>query len=197
MEKDIEQEKKVWPIIRIVIAIVVILLLLIALIIKTVNNSSQQDPTNIEEPKETGTFTETSFISKGVNISIKSTEAGHPEDGTNFTANFSIKNEDGDKETYKVDYLNVEEWQEDTLSLTVNINKKEFIYLEEESLTTVDLYYIIPNYESMALHIKITGISIFDKNGQQCKCLPTVDKELLESKELAGIINFETLLVEE
>ncbi len=196
MENNTEEPKKIWEIAKVVIIIVVILGLLIALIIKTVNNSRSEDPTTREEQKETGAFKKAKYENNGVLVNITSTNAGHPENGSKFTTYFKIKNEDNGTENYRVDYLDVEEWQNNATSLQVNINEKELIYFEGEGLSSVDMYYIIPDLENKALHIKVTGISIFDKNGQQCKCMPTIDKELLESKELAGILNFETSLID-
>ena len=41
------------------------------------------------------------------------------------------------------------------------------------------------------------GTSKYDASGVQCKCLPMVDEEVLKAKELEGILNFKTTLIEE
>ena len=192
------EKKKVYAILGIIFAIIIIIVGIVV-IIKVVNK-----PTSTETPEDpkpqgsgTGSFTEMSFTDKGVMVKVKSKESGHPDVGYKFTASFTIETPGEGTEDFKVEYLGVEEWHNDAPSSTLRINDKEFEYLVEKGESVADLYYTIPNYKDMYLHIRVTGTGKYDEEGQQCKCMPIVDEELLKSKELAGIVNFETLLTEE
>ena len=181
----------------ILIGIVVITAIIVAGSILIINHFRDNDkPGN--SGGETGSFHEMSFESNGVLVQINSTEEGHPGDGSKFITSFTITTEEGGEENYKVEFVDIEEYTTDLDSLIIKINEKEFLYnIEDPGKEFANLYYSIPNYEGRALHIKVVGTSKYDASGAQCKCLPMVDEEVLKSKELAGILNFKTTLIEE
>ena len=192
------EKRKIYTILGIIIAILVIIVGVVV-IIKVVNKPTATETPEDPKPQNrvTGSFTEMSFTDKGVMVKVKSKESGHPEVESKFTASFTIETPGEGTEDYKVEYLGVEEWHNDATSLNIKINDKDFDYLVEKGESVADLYYNIPNYKDMYLHIRVTGTGKYDESGEQCKCMPIVDEKLLKTKELAGIVNFETLLTEE
>ncbi len=151
-------------------------------------------------PDETEELNKMSITIKGYTIDIASKEVGHSSSESYFSTSFNIIDDNNYTNTYNVEFVDLKLSSENTSdgSITydiarpeeVTINGKEFNYYlddSEEYSTSATLYYIIPDG---SLTIKVYGGSVFDSNGDQLKRLAFVNKEVLESKELAEVLNF-------
>ena len=186
--------KKTWIIISIIEAIVIIILGAVILITSNKDDVENKKVEPKQEEKEIGAFNNMSFTENGIKVDITSTEVGHPDKDSRFSAYFTKETSDGGTEEFRVEYVEVKEWLNDATTLGVTINNKEYSYFIGEDKSTANLYYVIPNTNRMALHARVIGMNKFDASGEQCKCLPTIDEELLKSKEVAGILNYKITL---
>lgn len=173
-----------------IILIIVVLLAIIAIAgacIFVFNTNPNQNE-NSNEITETGAFNGTTILINGYKVNIDSKEVGHPSGESYFKTSFDMIDNNQYKSTYNVDFL-VSNSTSNNSSEEVTINGKKFNYQLDESKWNAILFYPIPGGNNQ-LVIKVTGSSVFDSNGNQAKHLATIDKEVLESNELAGIINF-------
>ena len=191
-------KKKIIALIGIIV--VAILAIVMAIVLVNQNNKEPDKPEKPDKPTEpagTGSFKKSSYTSNGVSIEITSTVAGHPSGDAKFQASIDIES-DENVDYFEISYLEVEDGLDEKATSTVKINGKTFFYyIKDIGLNEADLYYPIPKYQNKYLHIRVVGTESFDSQGNQCKCFPIIDKEVLQSDEIAGIINFETYLIVE
>ncbi len=149
---------------------------------------------------ETETFNKISITIKGYTVNINSKEVGHPSSESYFNTSFNIIDNNQYTNTYNVDFIDLKLDSENTSDGEINydiarpeevtINDKKFNYYLDDSdgnATSATLSYVIPDG---SLVIKVSGVSVFDSNGKQVKTSALVDKKVLESNELAEILNF-------
>ena len=150
------------------------------------------DPQNVVA---TGAFNHMKVTSEGYTIDINSEEVGHPDSKSLFRTGFEIEYEDGTTETFNVSYDEVFVYGKDAVLSTsldqpITIGGKKYSYTTENKHETVLKYHI--EDENLAyLFIKVEGMETFDKDGNDTGKTPIIDKDVLESEELAGILNFE------
>ena len=192
------EKKKLIALIGIIVVAIVAIAIAIVLINKNNKESDKPDkPDKPTEPAGTGSFKKSSYTSNGVSIEITSTEPGHPSGDAKFNVSIEIDKGEND-DLYDVSYFEVEDGLDENATSTVKINGKTFFYyIKEIGFNEADLYYPIPKYQNKYLHIKVIGTFSFDDEGNMCKCIPMIDREVLTSDELAGVLNFETYLIVE
>lgn len=147
-----------------------------------------------------GSFNKMSMTIKGYTIDINSKEAGHPSRESYFNTSFEIKDNNHNITMYDVDFIDLKLESEFTsdegllydmaMHNEVKINDKKFNYYIEtsdENVTSATLYYRISDG---ALIIKVSGGPVYDSSEKLVKESAPVDKNVLESKELAKILNF-------
>ncbi len=167
--------------------IIVIIILVVAVCIFTKSDSNKENSEN-----ETGSFSNTSFSINGYTIDIKSKEVGHPSEGTYFETSFELSS--NNKSTYFVDFVDLKDIENSDKTYNsakeeVTINDKTYNYFIEEDTWNATLYYQIPK-ENKYLIIEVRGGDVFDSEGNQVKTLANIDKKVLNSKELAEILNY-------
>lgn len=177
----------------IIIGLIVIIIVAIGIYI-----IGKKDNLNEPEP-ETGSFNNMSITVKGYTININSAETGHSSENSYFQTSFNIIDSDNNKRTYNVDFvklylssdeISTEDMIDDIAKPEIiTINGKTFEYYLDEYNHNATLYYQIPDKNGQ-LMIKVSGRDIFDHEGNQLKTLAPIDKEILESSQLAGILNF-------
>lgn len=150
---------------------------------------------NYTKHLNTGSFNTLNITIDDYTIHINSKEKGHPAEESFFLTSFTIKHSDGLEYDYDVNYvdsiLNLSPTPEFNISEqgNITINNKEFKYYVDDSTWNSILYYTLPDKKG-CLAIKVTGRNVFNADGNQVKTKASIDKEVLSSKELAGIINF-------
>ena len=179
--------KKLLGIIGIICVIAIIVI--VCVVIK------KQDSTQAE----TGAFNKMTITTKGYAIDINSKEVGHPSSGSLFSTSFDIVNKDKSSKTYFVNYAELKLASDSTFNDEiindvaeqgeVTINGKKFNYSIGLSPSNAALYYQIPDGNGKLI-ITVKGGNVFDSEGNQAKTQASVDEEVLNSKELAGILNF-------
>ena len=173
-----------------IIVILVIIIVIIGLFILILNHKLFSNET----------YNKTSITIKGYTIDINSKEVGNPSSESYFSTSFNIIDNNNYTNTYNVDFIDLSLNSEHTSSgevvydivppEEVTINGKKFDYYlndDIENATSATLHYIIPDG---ALVIEVSGVGVFDSNGEQVKTSALVDEKVLKSKELAGILNF-------
>ena len=162
----------------------------------TTNNRTNTIRNEVDsEGGETGAFKDMTVESNGYKINIISKEPGHPQDGSLFTTSFEIEHDDGTTYTYRIDYNEIITYPEGTVFSTkpyktVKINNIIFNYVPDDINTTLHLSCWLTGEQLAELDIAISGLSAFDKNGNQAKFIPQVDEDVLKSEELASVLNF-------
>ena len=162
------------------------------------NEVKNQVKNEVNDPKNvvaTGAFNHMKVNSEGYTIDINSEEVGHPDSESLFRTGFEIEEEDGTTKTFDVSYEKIFVYGKgSTLPTTtdqpIKINGKECYYSTDKKHETKIRYHIKDENQAF-LYIKVEGINIFDKDGNDTGKTPVVDKDILESEELAGILNFE------
>jgi hypothetical protein len=132
------------------------------------------------------------FNMEDYKINISSTPIQNDNRETYYTTSFEFVTENtGKKEvrTYFVDFDGIYKDKLPKDVKEVKINKKTFKYTQEQSDYDADLYYQIPKTHEYIL-IGVSGGSVY-VNGVQLKMLAPVDEELLNSKELADVLDFD------
>lgn len=150
------------------------------------------DPQNVVG---TGAFNHMKVTSEGYTIDINSEEVGHPDSESLFRTGFEIEEEDGTTKTFDVSYEKIFVYGKgSTLPTTtdqpIKINGKECYYSTDKKHETKIRYHIKDENQAF-LYIKVEGMNTFDKDGNDTGKTPVVDEDILESEELAGILNFE------
>ncbi len=162
------------------------------------NQVKNEVENEVNDPKNvvaTGAFNHMKVISEGYTIDINSEEVGHPDSKSLFRTGFEIENEDGTTETFNVSYDKVVVYGKDAVLSTsldqpITIGGKKYSYTTEDKHETVLKYHI--EDENLAyLCIKVRGMEIFDKDGNDTGKTPIIDKDVLESEELGGILDLE------
>ncbi len=147
-----------------------------------------------------GSFNKMSMTIKGYTIEINSKEAGHPSRESYFNTSFEIKDNNHNITMYDVDFIDLKLDSEYTSNNgtiydiakpeEVTINGKQFYYYLNDAdgnATSATLYYRIPDG---ALIIKVSGGPVYDSSEKLVKESAPVNKKVLESNELAKILNF-------
>ena len=134
---------------------------------------------------------------EGYDISVKSLNKESDKYANSyFTTYFEKKNYDKElnktaRKTFYVSYDGIE--KKDKISnfafdKTVKINGKTFYYIIEGNSWNVALYYEISADEYLV--IKVHGGRVIYSDGEECKCLATVDENILKSKEMSNSLIF-------
>ena len=182
-----------------IIVVLFIILVIVGVCIFIFNHKLTPDEKSTFNEYETGSFNKMRITIKGYTIDINSKEAGHPSKDSHFETSFDIIDNNHYTNTYNVDFIDLKldsETSDDGIAYDiakpeeVTINGKEFDYYLDDfdgNATSAELYYRIPDG---VLIIKVSGVMVFDSNGKLVKTSALVDREVLESNELAGILNF-------
>ena len=133
-------------------------------------------------------------------VNVETEKIDTTDQNVNFTALLKIRNEN-DKNTnvYHVAFLDFEAddivYDMQSPDGQIQLNGKTLNYWCSGEIGSCEngshevlLYYPIDQNKSVP--IKISGITIENDDGTKCKCLPIVGKDVLQSKELAKILNF-------
>ena len=143
-------------------------------------------------------FNKKSISIKGYTININSKKVGNSSDKSYFNTSFDIKDNDKKINKYNVDFVDLELFSdsdndgiiydvERPEEVTINDKKYEY-YLSNYNLNAT-LYYRLPDGKGRLI-IEVRGGNVFDSRGEQLKKLAVVDNKVLESKELAEILDF-------
>lgn len=149
----------------------------------------------VDNKVETGAFNNIKVESEGYTIDINSEEVGHPDSESLFKTHFEIENEDGTTETFSVSYEKVFVYGKDAklssnTDQPITIDGKRYSYTTKDKHETT-LKYHIEDENQAYLFIKVKGMDIFDEDGNDTGTTPIIDEDVLESEELAGLLNFE------
>ena len=176
----------------------IILLIIIIFIISVVFFVLKQNPSFRSTDNEVGSFSKTTINIKNYAVEINSQKKGNPGPDSYFSTSFSIKDKYGNNLDYDVSFLDIKSENENDYitsefnidnQSTVKINGKGFKYYIDTDKLNALLVYEIPK-ETDSLIIKIAGNAVFDPNGSVSEKSAIIDKSVLESKELASILNF-------
>lgn len=173
----------------------------------TGNGKNSDSNTQIQANTEMGTLPSTgSFITmkidvKGYNLEINSKKAGHPSKDVLFATSFNMKDSNMES-SYDVYYkeLHLKSDKDEKGNIIEDISKPEMININGKKFEvygigtldekdTVNLYYLLPD-QNGSLEIIVQGKNSFDSDGKILNKRPIVDKKVIESDELAGILNF-------
>ena len=145
---------------------------------------------NSKEIRETGSAKNLLITKNGFSLDIKSSKFGHPRKDSLFETSFEITDNDKNKNDYTVSYIDI---NADSISIEylekITINKKEYGYYIDESISEATLYYQNSDIGCNVI-IKVKGGDIFNAEGKALDTQAKVNKEVLESKELSGILNY-------
>ena len=173
-----------------ILLIVIVLIFIICTIFFVSKNNSINT--------ENGSFNSIKVTIKDYTIDINSKETGHPNGSSYFNTSFTITEKNGTESDYEVDFLDIKSDSENdyidfnydtSKQSTVVINRKSFKSYIDNSQQNAILVYAIPG-DNNNLIIKISGSDVFDSNGSELNNFATIDKSVLNSKELEGILNF-------
>ena len=158
------------------------------------NNSSNNDVEN----NETGTSYSVIIESSEYTLSIKSSELGHPSNGSVFSTYVDIDDKiyDGKKYSvsYDVSYYDLKEvnprvdYSDFDTYPEVKINDKVFKYTIDSS--TINLIYQPSNMDCYLL-IKVSVFSCYDDNGNSFNGTFNISVDDLLLDKVKGTINFE------
>lgn len=195
--------KNIGVIVLVIAAIAVIIVLGVSFV--TLNSREDVAPdgediysgSDISTDGETGAFNDMSFVIDDYTISIDSEEVGHPGPESYFNTDITIENEEGTESDYIIDFSGIIDSKEKPYDSdfdvykdgTVTIAGKEYKYYIDNSAWKAILSYTIPN-EKKDLIIEVNGSDVFDSEGNQAKHLATIDEDVLNSVELAGVLNY-------
>ena len=181
-----------------IIVILSVIIVIFGVCIFVSKHNSKQIKVQNEIEDETGAFNKMSIVINGYTININSKEVGHPSHESIFSTSFNIIS-NHKKNSYTVDFVDLITASDNTNNNgivydiakpeVIKINGKKFDYYLDESNCSATLYYIIPDGKG-SLSIKVSGGSVFDSKGNLLDTLAPVNKKVLKSKELAGILNF-------
>ena len=151
----------------------------------------------ITKQRPTQNESKTSITINGYKIDINAKKKNDTAIDSYFSTSFDIIDSYNYKNTYWIDFVDLiltskntnEMNYNDTTYGNIKINGKLFYYVIDKHKWNATLYYTIPN-DNAILIIKIRGGNIFDSNNNQLKTLAIIDKEILESSELAKILEF-------
>ena len=186
--------KKNGVIIGIIVAILIIIV--VGTIFMNLNKTRNIPNTN-PEGGETGSFSKGSFTIDDYTINLNSAKDGHPQPNSYFSTSISIIDDEKIESNYNINFSDIIDsntmpydsnfnvYEEDIVS----INGKDYKYYINNSAWNAILCYTIPN-ENKDLIIKINGGDVFSSDGVQLKHLAHIDKEFLNSKELAEVLNY-------
>ena len=176
------------------ITIIIGILFLIAIVtlscIFIKNNTSLQGKTSENEGN--------SIKIKDYTWTFNSQNEGSTSGNSYYTIPFEIVDEENERSTYEVDFINLilksegknEEVVYDIEAPEVTIiNSKKFYYYINDYGLTATLYYQLPD-EAGLLEIEVTGRKVFNAEGEQLKMRATVNKDVIESPELAKVLDF-------
>ena len=146
---------------------------------------------------ETGAFNDMNFVIDDYTISIDSKEKGHPDVGSYFSTDITIEDDEGTESYYNIDFTDIIDSDEKPYDSdfevyeygTILINGKKYKYYINNDGWNAVLCYLIPN-EKKDLIIKINGSDVFDAEGNQAKHMAIIDEDVLNSEELAGVLNY-------
>ena len=133
-----------------------------------------------------------------IDINAKKKEESEESNESFFTTSFEITNSDNGKAYYDVDFNNLilkSESKDDGINYdvkapeVVTINGKEFEYYIDEFGLCATLYYQIPDKQGL-LEIEVNGRNVYSSRGEQLKMRAVVDKSVIESQELAKVLDF-------
>ena len=191
-------KKKTFGIV-VVFAVIIIICAVIIFDLATKDNSKNENSNsskNIIDPRDeeaTGAFYDTEPVMKDYRVSIHSTEAGHPQNGSFFGTFFKIIDENDSTNYYCAEYMELVLDNEEKIDLaglkTITINGKKMYYQIENSELEAKLYYRFPD-DNGTLVITVYGLNSFNSSGDFEDHLSNVNIKVLESEELAGILNF-------
>ena len=164
-------------------------------VVKNEVKNQNKNEIAVDNKIETGAFNHMKVNSEGYTIDINSEEVGHPDSESLFRTGFEIEEEDGTTKTFDVSYEEIFVYGKgSTLPTTtdqpIKINGKECYYSTDKKHETKIRYHIKDENQAY-LFIKVRGMETFDKDGNDTGKTPVIDKDVLESEELAGILNFE------
>ncbi|MEE3343787.1 MAG: hypothetical protein VZS44_06835 [Bacilli bacterium] len=137
----------------------------------------------------------------GYSIGISSRKDVTKISSSSYETSFEIIDEDDHyRNLYKVNFANIELFDENKDDFiddierpeVLNVDGKRFEYYFNKSVgfdNYATIYYILPDKKGR-LVIEVVGTSIYTFSGEQIKTMPKVDKDVMESEELAIILNF-------
>ena len=187
----------------ILIIIVLILIALLFIFIPKHNSSPSPDvnQNSVDDSKiqSTGAFKNFEYGSDGYTINITSTEPGHPSGDAFFQASFNYTYEDKTSASFEVDYMNVQLYPDSSNNNgiisdivrpeEVIINNKTFYYYTNSAKDEANLYYVLPDSLGQ-LNIRVKGLQKYTSDGNYSSNSPIINKSVLESDALAGILSF-------
>lgn len=194
--------------VKIILLVCIIVILIIGVCIIISNHNTSQTPItppieaenslSITPSTETGTYNNVDVVIKDYTIKINSSKIGHPSSNSYFSTSFTITHTDGSTYNYIVNFADIILSSENANLKpnfeifdqgNITINNKDFKYYIDHSAWNSLLYYTLPDKKG-TLVIELRGSNIFSADGVQVKTLARINKEVLSSKELAGILNF-------
>lgn len=178
-------------------SIIAVLVIIVIGIIFISLSKTRNTPVPKPDGEETGSFNKVSFTIGDYTINLNSAESGHPEPGSYFSTSISIENNQKIESNYNIYFSDIIDSNTTPYGSdfnvyeegNVSVNGKEYKYYIDNSSWNAILCYTIPN-ENKELIIKINGSDVFNSDGVQLKHLATIDKEFLNSKELAEVLNY-------
>ncbi len=183
--------KKLIGIVGVFLIIVIVIICILVLKYRTDANA-------------TGSFNKMSWVIDGYLVEINSENRGHPSGDSFFFTDFDIIDDENNKTYYFVDFIDDVKLSSESNELNDNIlgieeieiNGKKYTYDLDDTNTKATLYYQLPDGKGQFI-IEVTGSQTFDSEGNLREEVPVVNREVLESKELAGILNISISKIEE
>ena len=175
-----------------IIVFILIILVVLGLFFLIKKQKTESNETIISSNK-------TEITIKGYSISIYTHHDAIPSDETYFTTSFDIIDEEKRTNTYYVDFVDLKLFSDDSNNEEivydfakpeeVTISGKQFEYYLDNPAWNAELYYKLPDGKGQ-LFIKVRGGSVFTSEGDQLKTLALINRSVLESAELADVLNF-------
>ena len=210
--KDLKSEKGVSLIALIIFLVMIILAagIIVVMVISTNKNKNTEEnktenttvntasdnlvTPGVPDPEQrvTGAFTNMQFSNDGYTVDLTVENPGHPEHGSMFTTDFTIKRDDGSTTYYILSYKGVQVVENFDASKykQVVINGKTFMYETDKTNSVTLIYTETINGKTVEVDIELKGNDAFDKEGNYAEGEVLIDEEVLKSEELARSVNF-------